>query len=66
MCFSLLDYRVGSTHDDVCLILTDELFSFTNRYVQPITLNIGYSCGVGSNAIVSGWGSTKVNFIVYS
>ena len=38
MCFYLLDYHVGYTSDDVCLILTDEVFNFGSSYVAYFCL----------------------------
>ena len=53
-----LDYIDGQFHDDICVIMTDEIFDF-GTYVRSVDLD-QFGCNVASQCIVSGWGLTQV------
>jgi hypothetical protein len=60
--FNVLDYSHGNGYDnDICVILTEDIFTIGGSSVKPIGLDLGSGCNVGSGCTVSGWGLLHVS-----
>ena len=58
---NVADYTGSDYKNDMCLIISEDLFNFDSYSVNSIDLDVaGYASSIGSGCTVSGWGALNV------